>query len=197
MRSFLRRLLPGATRGRSLRIRKLSRLLFERLDARKLMAADAAEPVAEILTEGPPPAAEVLALEVANTPTQAPADSPLWGEKNPGELGNMMTLSSGDGYGAYGGYGGYGSIAPQIVNFIGTESTPGMWTFTGQVNDDEGVYGLIIDFGGILQGEQTMVRQDGTFELTILLDPNASGTATATVTDYDGLTSEEVEWVVG
>ena len=64
------------------------------------------------------------------------------------------------------------------------------------MNDDEGVYGLIIDFGGILQGEQTMVREDGTFELTILLDPNAFGVATATVTDWDGLTSEEAEWTV-
>ena len=197
MRSFLRRLLPGATRGRSLRVRKLSRLLFERLDARKLMAADTAEPVEEILTEAPPPAAEVMTVEVANAPTQAPADSPLWGEKTVEGLGSMMTLSGGDGYGAYGGYGGYGSVAPEIIAYIATETTPGMWTFTGRVNDDEAVYGLIIDFGGILAGEQTMVREDGTFELTILLDPNASGIATATVTDYDGLTSEEVEWLVG
>jgi hypothetical protein len=174
-------------------MRKLSRLFFERLDARKLLAADAVEPVEEIITDTPPPAAEVMALEVGDAPTKTPVDSPLWGDKTAGEIGNPMTLNSGDGYGAYG---GYGSVAPIIVSFIGTQSTPGMWTFTGQVNDDESVHGLMVNFGGMLEGESTMTRPDGTFEFSILLDPNATGIVTVTVTDYDGLTSEESEWVV-
>jgi hypothetical protein len=193
MRSFLRRLLPGATHGRSLRIRKLSRLLFERLDARKLLAADAVEPVEAIPTESAPPPAEILTLEVADAPTLSPADSPLWGEKTPGKSGDPMMLTSGEGYGAYG---GYGSVAPQITSFYCIETSPGFLTFVGQVSDDEDVHGLIVTLGGMLEGESTMVRPDGTFEFSILLDPNATGIVTAYVTDYDGLNSEEVEWIV-
>lgn len=200
MRSFLRRLIPGATRARSLRIRQISRLVFERLDARKLMAADAVEPVEEIVadvaqsTDITTPTADALPLELEAAGTVATSVSPLWGEIPPG--GNskqaMMTSDSG-----YGGYGGYGFIPPEILDFDATQTSPGMWTFTGKVIDDESVQGLIIEFGGLLEGESTMVRSDGTFELSILLDPNAFGIATATTTDWDGIMSQEVECAVG
>jgi hypothetical protein len=200
MRSFLRRLLPGAARDRSLRIRKISRLLFERLDARKLMATDAVEPVEEPVADVPlpvadvaAPAAEALPLELAAPVIDSGNKSPLWGEAAPGGIGKQTMMSSENGYG---GYGGYGFIPPEILGFHGTESTPGMWTFTGQVIDDESVHGLIIEFGGLLEGESTMVRADGTFELTIMLDPNAVGIATAVTTDWDGIMSHQVECTV-
>jgi hypothetical protein len=200
MRSFLRRLFPTAARGRSLRIRKLSRLFFERLDARKLLAADAVEPVEEAVADVPltaadvaTPAAEALPLVLAAPAMDAGIKSPLWGEGGPGGTGKQTMMSSESGYG---GYGGYGFIPPEILDFHGTESTPGMWTFTGQVIDDESVHGLIIEFGGLLEGESTMVRADGTFELTIMLDPNAFGIATAVTTDWDGIMSHQVECTV-
>jgi hypothetical protein len=193
MRSFLRRLFPNAARGRSLRIRKFSRLLFERLDARKLLAADAVEPVEETVATLAPPAAEALPLELAAAVPDAGVESPLWGAIAPGGIGKQEMMSSD---GGYGGYGGYGFIPPEIENFQGTESTPGMWTFSGNVVDDTGVYGLIVEFGGLLEGQSTMVRENGTFEFTIQLDPNDIGFATATVTDWHQITSQEVEWFV-
>jgi hypothetical protein len=208
MRSLFRRLLPGAARDRSLRIHKISRLLFERLDARKLMAADAVEPVEETVADVvvpaavvalpaddvAVPAAEALPLKLGATVIEAGAGSPLWGEVAPGGIGKQAMMS---GNSAYGGYGGYGFIPPEILDFDATQTTPGMWTFTGRVIDDEGVHGLIVEFGGLLEGESTMVRADGTFELTILLDPNVVGIATATTTDWDGIMSQEVEAAVG
>jgi hypothetical protein len=201
MRSFLRRLLPGAARGRSLRIRRISRLLFERLDTRKLMAADTVEPVEQTIADVPPPAADVgmptaeaLPLELGAAVIDAAAVSPLWGGITPGG-NNKQTMMTSDG--GYGGYGGYGFIPPEILDFDATQTSPGMWTFTGRVIDDESVQGWIIEFGGLLEGESTMVRSDGTFELSILLDANAFGIATATTTDWDGIMSQEVECTVG
>ena len=162
-----------------MRIRNSRRLSFEQLDSRQLLAADVVEPTTE-------------AAYVA--PADDGTDSPLWAEGSSISNGGTATMSSGDGYG---GYGGYGFIAPEISDFLATESTPGMWTFTGRVSDDESVHGLLVHFGGVLEGESTMVREDGTFELIILLDPNTVGIATAVVTDWDGITSETAECVVG
>jgi hypothetical protein len=202
MRSFLRRLFPTAARGRSLRIRRISRLLFERLDTRKLLAADAVEPVEDTVADVPlpaadvatSPAAEALPLELGAGVIDSGTESPLWGEAAPGGIGKQAMMSSESGYG---GYGGYGFIPPEILDFHATETTPGMFTFLGRVIDDESVHGLIIEFGGLLEGESTMVRADGTFELTILLDPNVVGIATATTTDWDGIMSHEVQCAVG
>ena len=194
MRFFLRRLGPGAARGRSTRIRNTGRLMFERLDARQLLAADAAEPIDDAVAYVAPSGVDETSPDAGNAVTSVSADSPLWGDTAAGGIGGGAMMSSESGYG---GYGGYGFIPPEILDFLATETTPGMWTFTGRVIDDESVYGLLIDFGGILAGQSTMVRPDGTFELTILLDPNATGIATATVTDWDGITSHQVEYAVG
>jgi hypothetical protein len=161
-----------------MRVRNSRRLSFEQLDARRLLAADVVEPSAE-------------------TAYVAPAegsDSPLWAERTTIDNGGTANMSGGDGYG---GYGGYGFIAPEFTDFFATQSTPGFWTFTGQIIDDESVDGLIVHFGGVLEGHSTMVRADGTFEFSILLDPNTVGIATAVVTDWDGITSETAECAVG
>ncbi len=179
MRFFLTRPDSGSANIRTMRIRNSRRLSFEQLDARQLLAADVVGPVEET-------------VEVA--PAKENADSPLWAEGTSVALDGTANMSSSDGYG---GYGGYGFIAPEFLDFFATESTPGMWTFTGQIVDDESVDGLIVHFGGVLEGQSTMVNPDGTFELIILLDPNTVGIATAVVTDWDGITSETAECAVG
>jgi hypothetical protein len=72
---------------------------------------------------------------------------------------------------------------PVIVDFVGVESASG-WTFTGQVID-ENPEGLVITFGGLLDGHQTTVGgADGHFGYTVQVQ--RSGTVTAhTVDDHD------------
>jgi hypothetical protein len=185
MRFFLQRPVRGSAQGRTMRIRNSRRLSFEQLDARRLLAADVAEPVEETVAYVAPDPAEIT--------SQSSPDSPLWGDSTK-VAGGAASMSSGDGYG---GYGGYGFIPPEISGFTCYESSPGVWTFTGSVSDDEGVSGLMVEFGGVLEGQSTMVREDGTFEFTMLLPPNTMDIATAVVTDWDGIRSEEVETFVG
>jgi hypothetical protein len=172
--SLMKRPVWGAANARTMKVRNSRRLTFERLDSRQLLAADVVEPVDEAAFIAPP---------------EGSVDSPLWAEGT-STNGGTTTMSSSDGYG------GYGFIAPEITDFFATQSTPGFWTFTGQVIDDKSVDGLIVHFGGVLEGHSTMVRPDGTFEFSILLDPNTMGVATAVVTDWDGITSETAECVV-
>ncbi len=180
MRFFLKRPIGSSAIARTMRVRNSRRLTFEQLDARQLLAADVVvEPADEAAYVGP-------AVDGA--------ESPLWAESAAKNNGGTAIMSSGDGYG---GYGGYGFIAPEFTDFFAMESTPGMWTFTGQIIDDESVDGLIVHFGGVLEGRSTMVNPDGTFELIVLLDPNTVGIATAVVTDWDGITSETAEAAVG
>jgi hypothetical protein len=184
MRFFLKRPVRGSAHPRPKRIHNSRRLSFEQLGSRQLLAAD----IAELAEDN---AVYVAPNSVENS-TQLAVDSPLWGES--AKSGGTAAMSNGDGYG---GYGGYGFIAPEISGFFATESTPGMWTITGRVTDDESVTGLIVHFGGVLEGQSTMVREDGTFEHIILLDPNTVGIATAVVTDWDGITSETAECTIG
>jgi hypothetical protein len=83
------------------------------------------------------------------------------------------------------------SQGPVITNFQATHDSGNFWTFTGQVTDTGGVAGLIVTFGGLvsLQGKTAAVNADGSFSLTIALQPRECGTATAQTTDYAGLTS--------
>jgi hypothetical protein len=120
--------------------------------------------------------------------------SPLWGEAfEPVESGNEPITSSGGGGGDYGG--GYGQMAPVIYDFVGRQG-PGGWTFTGRVEDDELVAGLEVRFGGLLANQSATVQADGSFSITVYLPPGTLGTVTAIVTDYDGLDSEEVSYVI-
>jgi hypothetical protein len=176
MRFFLKRLVPGAVHGRTIRIRRSNRLSFERLDARQMLAADLSEPVEETAYVAP---------------SVDGSDSPLWGDGTSTSDGGTATVSSESGYG------GYGFIAPEIMNFTGSEGTPDFWTFTGSVLDDKSVEGLLVDFGGLLEGQSTMVQADGSFELSFTFPEGTTGWVTATVTDWDGITSEEVMFYVG
>ena len=187
MRFFLNRPFPGSGRGRSMRVRVRSRLGFEQLDERRLLAADVSEP-------GEETTAYVAPATLGDT-AQPTAESPLWGETTK-QVGGTATMNGQNGYGGENGYGGYGFIPPEISQFTNTESTPGLYIFTGRVTDDESVHGLIVHFGGVLEGQTAWVRADGTFELIIQLDPNLVGIATAVVTDWDGIQSQTAECLV-
>jgi hypothetical protein len=76
-----------------------------------------------------------------------------------------------------------GNDPPLIVDFIGTYSTLG-WTFEGQVID-ENPQGLVITFGGLLNGHHTSVNSpSGYFQYTAQIQ--GPGTVTAqTIDDHE------------
>jgi hypothetical protein len=91
----------------------------------------------------------------------------------------------------------YTDKAPQITNFTATEGQMRMWTFSGTV-EAQYAPGLVVTFGGLasLQNQTATVGADGSFSLTIQLQPGETGYATAQVTDWWGLQSQIMEaWV--
>jgi hypothetical protein len=92
------------------------------------------------------------------------------------------------------------SNVPQITNFTGTEEANGWYEFTGRVLD-ESPTGLTVDLGGTpvsLSGATCTVQADGSFDIKIQLNGTSSddGVATATTTDWWGLTSNTATWTV-
>jgi hypothetical protein len=76
---------------------------------------------------------------------------------------------------------------PVIVDFGGVEEGPDQWTFQGRVIGED-VVGLDVHFGGLssLEGTSAVVEDDGWFHLTIQLQLNECGTATAQTQDAFG-----------
>ncbi len=89
------------------------------------------------------------------------------------------------------------SNAPIIQGFTATENSNNYWTFSGWVSD-ESAPGLIVQFGGLpsVTGKTAVVGTDGTFSLTVQLQPGEAGDVTAQVTDWWGLMSVLVSAVV-
>lgn len=87
------------------------------------------------------------------------------------------------------------SNAPVIQNFEAARGANNVWTFTGKVVD-ESPAGLTVRFGGLmlLTSQTATVDENGNFTLTCVLDPmmTMSGNATAVVTDWWGISSDEV-----
>ncbi len=80
---------------------------------------------------------------------------------------------------------------PTIIEFTAVEDPveAGLWTFTGQVVDDEDPAGLEVWFGGILEEEPSVYTDEiGFFELTVALGTRI-GTASAETEDRDGAPS--------
>jgi hypothetical protein len=184
MRFFLRRLDSGAVSVRRRTSRKWS-LSFERLSPRQLLAGDMEAPTEEVAIVAAAPL-ESGAAELAPVPGEPSAagvaESPLWNDG-----GGAATQNSENGYGQF--------YPPAIADFTGGENY-GAWTFTGEVIDDKAVDGLVVRFGGLLEGFSTVVGPDGRFEFTHVFPPNTTGVVTAIVTDRDGLDSEPVECLV-
>jgi hypothetical protein len=80
--------------------------------------------------------------------------------------------------------------APVIVDFTATEDYGCTWTFAGNVSDPN-MAGMHVALGGLqsLAGQTVTVAADGSFSLTIMLQPGESGTATAQATDCNGQVS--------
>jgi len=89
------------------------------------------------------------------------------------------------------------SNPPTITNFTGMANLSNIWVFSGTVNAPSPA-GLVITFGGLpsLAGKTAVVQADGTFQLTVQLQPGESGTATAQTTDWWGQNSDVVGWLV-
>ena len=81
--------------------------------------------------------------------------------------------------------------APVISNFSASNVSGHLWTFSGQVTDDQNVAGLIVRLGGLpsLNGVTATVNSQGWFSVTVQLGTNESGTATAQTTSVDGALS--------
>lgn len=89
------------------------------------------------------------------------------------------------------------SNAPVISDFVGVLQTGTMWIFSGRVTD-EGHTGMIVRFDGLasLDGKTATVQANGTFSLTVQLQPNEEGTALAETTDWWGLVSNEASFLI-
>lgn len=88
------------------------------------------------------------------------------------------------------------SNTPSITQFKGLQDGT-TWTFTGSVTD-EWPEGETVTFGGFpqLQGQTCTVTSNGTFSFTITLPTGLDNIATATVTDWWGLQSQEAQTLV-
>ncbi len=84
---------------------------------------------------------------------------------------------------------------PEISEFR-VEHTDGVWIFTGRVTDDTSVAGLVIRFGGLLNGSTATVNEQGVFQFTKTFAQGTTGTVTAVTTDADGLTSNQVSCTI-
>jgi hypothetical protein len=81
--------------------------------------------------------------------------------------------------------------APVISNFTASQGSGNLWTFTGQVTDDQSVAGLVVTLGGLpsLNGVTATVNSQGWFSITVRLQAGESGTATAQTNDWWGMAS--------
>jgi hypothetical protein len=79
---------------------------------------------------------------------------------------------------------------PAISNFRASVGPNGQVTFTGTVSDDQAVAGLVVTITGTGFAATAVVDSDGTFRVTTMVFGTGEMTATATVTDALGATSD-------
>lgn len=75
--------------------------------------------------------------------------------------------------------------APTISNFSAVQSSPGYWTFTGQVNAPN-PGNLTVVLGGVASGHSCTTAANGSFSITLQLTIITAGEATAQTTDIWG-----------
>ena len=88
---------------------------------------------------------------------------------------------------------------PTITEFTCANEGNGYWSFWGTVANPTGVADLIIELDGFasVNGQWVAVNPDGTFSMTILLQPTDSGPVGATLMDEDDVEYDEAETLVG
>jgi hypothetical protein len=83
---------------------------------------------------------------------------------------------------------------PVLLNFKAINNGNNLWTFTGQVQDAYAT-GLVVQLGGIPSlanhNASATVQADGTFSLTLSLQPGEQGAVTAECIDWLGQASNE------
>jgi hypothetical protein len=122
------------------------------------------------------------------------ADSPTgYGGVANGYVGDPGYVAD-SGYGGDPGYGG-SLHGPTITDFTGTQE-PDVWVFSGHVIDDVSPDGCTVNFGGVLHGRTAPVYSDGSFILVLYLPAGVSGTATAQLVDWQGLSSNVATFYV-
>jgi hypothetical protein len=91
----------------------------------------------------------------------------------------------------------FNNVAPTISNFTAVHGAGNIWTFSGTVAD-ESPGGLTVYFGGLttLQNLSATVAADGSFSLTVELQPGESGLATCQTFDWWGVKSNTAEYIV-
>lgn len=82
--------------------------------------------------------------------------------------------------------------APTISGFTGVQTSPGYWTFSGQVNA-QNPSGLTVVLGGVASGHSCTTEPNGSFSIMIQLTIIAGGEATAQTTDIWGQQSNLAE----
>jgi len=91
------------------------------------------------------------------------------------------------------------SDLPVIFNFAATQVLGNCWTFSGTVAD-ETAPGLIVSLGGLTtlssNNVSATVDENGNFTVTVELASGECGTATAVVTDWWGLKSDEASYSI-
>jgi len=77
---------------------------------------------------------------------------------------------------------------PVISQFSATEGSGGLWTFTGTSMP---VKGFVVTFSGLpsVSGKTATVAADGTFVLSMFMNPNENGGVGAVTQDTNGLKS--------
>lgn len=85
-----------------------------------------------------------------------------------------------------------GGYPPEIISFSWRNPTSDAFVFYGQVVDQY-PSGIMIIFGGILDGNSCYTAQDGTFSFGIILDPTINGIATAQAMNTFGVLSNVAE----
>lgn len=89
------------------------------------------------------------------------------------------------------------SNAPLISDFVAALQTGTTWVFSGRVTDESHT-GLVVRFDGLssLEGKTATVQANGTFSLSVQLQPNEEGNALAETTDWWGLVSNEASFLI-
>jgi len=97
--------------------------------------------------------------------------------------------------GAY--FAGENQDLPPDISLTASNLGGNIWTFSGQVSDDQSVAGLVVNLGGIpsLQGVKVTTNSQGWFTYTCQLGANESGTATAQTKAVDGQSSN-IAWTI-
>jgi len=87
---------------------------------------------------------------------------------------------------------------PAITAFSCEPEGDGYWTFYGTVANSAAVASLSINFDGLksVNGQSVAVNPDGSFELTIQLQPNETGVVGAVLEDANGTEYDDAETLV-